>query len=191
MKKSLLLFILFGLILIVPLEVESVFAEKTISVQKTVNVDKTSLMNSISSLDRYSQILPKYIQSSQMIEENTVNMKIGLDWISIDTDVKFLEYSDHVTLEVISGDFKGTTLYVTMTEKTNNSSPNTQTDISAELSLKQSWHMGIITSFVTDDDIESMLNTSLNGLVEYAKNPTPLTILAEEKEKFCIFSLCF
>ncbi len=45
-------------------------------------------------------------------------MEIGLDWISIDVDVEFVESNDKMILEVISGDFKGTKLYVTLTEIT-------------------------------------------------------------------------
>ena len=188
--KILIILVLFLFIFVTGIS-ES-FAEKTVSIQKTVNVDKTSLIDSLSNLEKYSQILPDYIQSSRSIENNTGNMKIGLNWISIDTDIKILESSDKVTLEVISGDFKGTKLYVIMNEKNNaEKSLDEETNILAEIHLQRSWHMEILTSFISDNDIKSMLHTSLDGLVEYAKNPQTSEKIIEEKEKFCIFGLCF
>ena len=168
--------------------IQESFAEKTVSIQKTVDVDKISLFDSLSHLDKYSQILPDYIQFSKLIKQDVVNMKIGLDWISIDTDVKFKNYDNHVVLEVISGDFKGTTLDITMIQK---NLTYDETALTAQLSLQRSWHMEILTSFISDDDIESMLHTSLNGLVEYTKNPPSYENIVEEKEPFCIFGLCF
>ncbi|MBI1663509.1 MAG: hypothetical protein IS860_08485 [Nitrosopumilus sp.] len=178
-----------SLLLIAPISTSPVFAEKTTSIQKTVDVDKSSLINSISHLDKYSQILPDHIQSSKLIDDDIGNMKIGLDWISIDTDIKFIESHDHVVLEVISGDFQGTVLRITMIEKS--LSDNIATDVSADLSLQRSWHMGLLTSFVSDDDIESMLHTSLDELVKYSKNPPSYENIIEEKQQFCIFGLCF
>lgn len=168
-----------------------VFAEKTVSIQKTVDVDKKLLVDSISHLDRYSQILPDYIQSSKLIGDGVGNMKIGLDWISIDTDIKFVESDDDVTLEIISGDFKGTKLSIMMTDTSTSGGIFNQTDVFAELYLQQSWHMGILTSFVSDDDVESMLHTLLNGLVKFTKNPPSYENMVEEKQQFCIFGLCF
>ena len=169
----------------------SAFAEKTVSIQKTVDVDKISLIDSLSHLERYSQILPEYIQSSTVTENGIGKMKIGLDWISIDTDIKFTEFDENVILEVISGDFKGTKLNITIDEKTSSSNTKNKTIISAELSLQRSWHMGLLTSFVSDEDLESMLHTSLNGLVEFTKNPPTYENIVIEKEQFCIFGLCF
>ncbi len=52
--------------------------------------------------------------------------------------------------------------------------------------------MEIITSFVSDKNVKSMLNTSLDGLVEYTKNPPPPSErIVDDEEKFCIFSFCF
>lgn len=168
--------------------IQESFAEKTVSIQKTVDVDKFSLFDSLSHLEKYSQILPEYIQSSKLIKHDVVNMKIGLDWISIDTDIKFKNYDDHVVLEVISGDFQGTILDIEMISQPLTSD---ETVLSAELSLQRSWHMEILTSFISDDNIESMLHTSLNGLVEYTKNPPTYEEIVKEKEAFCIFGLCF
>ncbi len=164
------------------------FAEKIVSIQKTIDVDKLSIIDSISHLERYSQILPDYIQSSKLTKTDVGNMKIGLDWISIDTDIKFIKFNDRVTLEVISGDFKGTILDVILIEKP--LFPN-ETLLTANLSLQRSWHMEILTSFVSDTNIESMLHTSLNGLVGHTKNPPSYENLIKEKEPFCIFGLCF
>ena len=185
--------LLLGLVLflIIPAGTPSIFAEKIVSIQKTIDVDKISLVDTLSHLEKYSQILPDYIQSSKLIKDDVGNMKIGLDWISVDADVKFIESDDNVTLKVVSGDFKGTKLYVTMIEKLDAGNIQKKTDVSAELYLQRSWHMGLLTSFVSDDDVESMLHTSLNGLEKYAKNPPPYETITGEKESFCIFSLCF
>ena len=156
-----------------------------------MDIDKLSLIDSLSHLERYSQILPDYIQSSKLIDVGVGNMKIGLDWISIDTNVRFIESDDNVVLEVISGDFKGTTLYIMMTEKHSSDNTLNETNISAELFLQRSWHMEILTSFVSDDDVESMLYASLTGLIEYTRNPPSSKNIVEEKQQFCIFGLCF
>jgi hypothetical protein len=78
-----------------------------------------------------------------------------------------------------------------MTEKTNPGNVSDETNISAEINLQRSWTMKLLTSFISDDDIESMLHTSLDGLVEYTKNPRTSENVAEEKESFCIFGFCF
>ena len=180
-----IILILFSVVLFSTIIGADAFAEKSASIKKTVNVDKESIVDTLSNLGEYSQILPDYIQSSRITDDNIANMKIGLDWITVDTEIKFVESNDGAVLEVISGDFKGTTLDVTMHDR-----PDVKkTDVIAELNLQTSWYMGIITSFVSDDDIESMLHTSLDGLVEYIKNPQPVEKI--EEEKFCIFSLCF
>lgn len=177
--------ILFGIV-----GISDSFAEKTVSIQRTVDADKESLEYSLNSLEKYSEILPKYIQSSDLIGEKKANMKIGLDWISIDADVKSLHSEDLFTLEVLNGNFKGTQLYIILTEDYRDYSERTR--IVAELNLKQSWHMELFTSFVSDEDIESMLYTSLDGLVDYTKNPPSNSDQSfDKKEKFCLFGLCF
>ncbi len=176
-----------SLLLIIPIGTQSIFAEEVVSIQRTVDVDKESLTDTLSNLEKYPQILPDYIQSSRLIGDNTAHMKIGLDWITIDAEVKFLESDNKVTLEVISGDLKGTKLYVVMSEKTNTE----KTDVLAEIHLQMSWYMEILTSWVSEKDIKSMLNTSLDGLVEYTKNPPTSEKIVEEEKRFCIFSLCF
>jgi len=82
------------------------FAEKTISIQDTVHANKDSLTGLITSLDLYSQIFPDHIKSSQLIKNNTANMKIGLDWLTTSMDVTAKESGDMVTLEVMSGVLK-------------------------------------------------------------------------------------
>ncbi len=175
-----------SLLLIIPIGIQSTFAEEIVSIQSTVDVDKESLTDTLSNLEKYPQILPDYIQSSRLIGDNTADMKIGLDWITINADIKFVESDDKVTLEVISGDLKGTKLYVEMSEKS-----NTKTDVSAEIHLKMSWYMEILTSWVSEKDIKIMLNTSLDEVVEYTKNPPASEKIVEEEKRFCIFSLCF
>ena len=178
-------------ILVCTVGIQESFAEKIVSIQKNADVDKTSLTKSLIDLENYSHILPDYIQSSRLVGDNVGNLKIGLDWISIDTDVKFVESGDKITLEVISGDFKETTLSVMMTEKISSGNIPDETDISAEINLQRSWTMNLLTSFVSDDDLESMLHTSLDGLVEYSKNPQTSENVVEKKELFCIFGFCF
>ena len=191
--KILFLGLILFLIIIIPAGTLSVFAEKIVSVQKIIGVDKLSLIDTLSHLEVYSQILPNYIQSSKLISNDVGNLKIGLDWISIDTNIKFIESDENVILEVISGDFKGTKLYITMIEKSNVDDTKHETDVLAKLYLQRSWHMELLTSFVSDSDVESMLHTSLNGLEKYAQNspPQPYEKVTKEKEPFCIFSLCF
>ena len=157
-----------------------------VSVEKMVSVDKIPLVNAISDLEKYRYVLPDYVQSSKLVDENIGNLKIGLGWISVDANVKLSRIDDEIVLKVISGDFKDTHLFVTVDE-IDPSIPNTR--IFAELSLQHSWHVGILTSFVSDDDLKSMLYTSIERLVEYTKNPVTETVAQEEK--FCIFFLCF
>lgn len=171
--------------------IQESFAEKIVSIQKNVDVDKVSLTKSLIDLENYSHILPDYIQSSRLVGDGVGNLKIGLDWISVDTDIGFKEHDDEIVLEVISGDFKKTTLSIMMTEKTNPGNISDETNVTAEINLQRSWTMKLLTSFISDDDIESMLHTSLDGLVEYAKNPRTSENTVEEKEPFCIFGFCF
>ena len=182
----------FGFLLIVSIGPQSVFAEKVFSIQKTVDVNKDSLISSFFSLDKYSQIFPDRIKSSHFIGDNTANMKIGLDWLTTSADVTIVESDDKVTLEIISGDFKGTKLYVTMSEKdSTNDTLGEKTDVLVEMHLQMSWYLGLFAPFVSDDDMESMLYSSLVKITEYTKNPQIPEKIVEEKEKFCIFGFCF
>ena len=69
--------------------------------------------------------------------------------------------------------------------------PEEKTDVSAKIYLQMSWYMEILTSFVSDNNIKSMLNSNLDRLVEYSKNPQIAERVVEEKEEICIFNLCF
>jgi len=71
-----LIWVIIPLVLIGIIGIQESFAEKIVSIQKTVDVDKKSLIDSLSNLEKYSQILPDYIQSSRLIEDNKIILEV-------------------------------------------------------------------------------------------------------------------
>ena len=180
------------IILLFLISIPEIFAEKTITIQKIVDIDKKSLTDSLSSLELYSQIFPNYIKQSKPINNDIVKMKIGTSLFKVDANVKYTGSNSKSKLEIISGDFKGTKIYVIMSElKQDSKKLNDLTKVRIKVDLETNWIMTGIILFASDDDIKHALYSNLDTLVKYSKNPTIQEIVFEEEDKFCIFNLCF
>ncbi len=170
-----------------------VYAERIISVEKTLPTESTKLMQVISDLEVYPQILPENIKSSTILngEGNLAKMSFNLEFISIDADIKYLSISpNEVVLEVVSGDLKGTKFTGILSE-IKDSQGNEATLVNASLDLKISWYLSLITNFISDENIKSMLNTALQEFSNYANNPQPAQTIDSENEKTCFLFWCW
>jgi len=164
-----------------------VFAERVISIEKTIPTESEKLVRVFSDLEAYPQILPKNIESSTILneEENIARMTFRLEGIWIDADIKYLSPSSDISIiEVVSGDLKGTKLTGIFTD-IQDSQINEATLVKANLELKTSWYISLVTMFITDENIESMLNTVLGEFSNYANNPQPAQSIEKENEKTC------
>jgi len=164
-----------------------VFAERVISIEKTIPTESEKLVRVFSDLEAYPQILPKNIESSTILneEENIARMTFRLEGIWIDADIKYLSPSSDISIiEVVSGDLKGTKLTGIFTD-IQDSQINEATLVKANLELKTSWYISLVTMFITDENIESMLNTVLGEFSNYANNPQPAQTIEKENEKTC------
>lgn len=164
-----------------------VFAERVISIEKTLPTEREKLMQVFSDLEAYPDILPEHIESSTIINkgENIAKMKLRFQGISTDANVKYLSTSPNTSvIEVVSGDLKGTKFTGTFSD-----TQNSKTLVKVNLELKTSWYISLATMFVSDDNIESMMNTSLVAFSNYANDPQPAKSI--EKEKTCFLLWCW
>lgn len=170
-----------------------VFAERIVSIEKTLPTEREKLVNVISDLKVYPQVLPENIKSSTILNEaeNISKMTFNFEFITLDADIQYRSTSqDKITLEVISGDLKGTTLTGKLTD-IEYSQSSMGTNVEAEMDLKISWYLNLLTAFVSDENIESMLHTSLNQFSIYANNPQPAKTIPDEPEKSCFLVWCW
>ena len=169
------------------------FAERIVSFDKTLPTEKEKLVKVFSDLQSYPQVMPNNIQSSiiQNSEENISKMTFKFKFITVDADVKYHSTSpDFVMLEVVSGDLKGTTLTGELTD-VENAQGTTGTNVKTELDLKISWYLNLATAFISDKNIESMLDSSLDKFSAYANNPQPAETLEKEPEETCFLMWCW
>lgn len=170
-----------------------VFAERIISIEKTLPTESKKLMQVFSDLEVYPQILPENIKSSTILngEGNIAKMSFSLEFISIDADIKYLSPSpNEAILEVVSGDLKGTKFTGTLSE-IKDSQGDVATLVKTSLDLKISWYLSLVTYFISDENIESMLNTALQQFSNYANNPQPTQTIDNESEKTCFLFWCW
>ena len=170
-----------------------VYAERIISIEKTLPTEREKLVKIFSDLQVYPQVLPENIQSSTLLseEENISKMTFKFEFITMDADIKYQStFPDKITLEVVSGDLKGTTLTGILTD-VEYSQGRMGTSVKTDLDLKISWYLSLLTSFVSDENIESMLHTSLNQFSIYANNPQPAKTIEAEPEKNCFLFWCW
>ena len=169
-----------------------VFAERIVTIEKTLPTEKEKLVQVISDLKSYPHVLPENIKKSTILnqEENISKMTFKVEFLTVDADVKYYSFSpDNITLEVVSGDLKGTTLKGELKE-IEYSQESKGTNVKAELDLKISWYLNLATSFISDENIESMLHSSLEQFSIYANNPPPEPVEAEP-EKTCFLIWCW
>jgi len=169
------------------------FAERIVSIEKTLPTEKEKLVQVFSDLQAYPKVLPKNIKSSTILneEENISKMTFKFKIITVDADIKYYSTSpDIVILEVVSGDLKGTTLTGELTD-IENFQGSKGTNVKTDLDLKISWYLSLITAFISDENIESMLDSSLEQFSIYANNPQPAETFEKEPEETCFLVWCW
>ena len=189
-QHMILVFLVIVCISLIPVQV---FAERIVSIEKTLPTEREKLVKIFSDLQVYPQVLPENIQSSTILseEENISKMTFKFEFITMDADIKYQSTSqDKIILEVVSGDLKGTTLTGILTD-IEYSQGRMGTSVKTDLDLKISWYLSLLTSFVSDENIESMLHTSLNQFSIYANNPQPAKTIEAEPEKNCFLFWCW
>ena len=170
-----------------------VFADRVITIERTIPTNSQKLMEVFSDLEVYPQILPQNIRSSNLLnnQENISKMTIGVENIWIEADVKYFSPSpDTAVLEIVSGDLKGTKLTGVFSGIINPQGKES-TFVTASLDLKISWYFSLATLFISDENIESMLNTGLIEFSNYANNSQPSQPSPEQKEKSCFLLWCW
>jgi len=170
-----------------------VFGERIISIEKILPTESKKLMQVFSDLEVYPQVLPENIKSSRFLneEENLAKMSFNLEIISIDSEIKYLSPSpNEVILEVVSGDLKGTKFTGILSE-IKDSEDNVSTLVKTSVDLKISWYLSLATYFISDENIESMLNTALQEFSNYANNPKSTQTIDSKNEETCFLFWCW
>lgn len=186
-------FLVFLVIVSISLIPAQAFAERIVSIEKTLPTEKEKLVQVFSDLQVYPQVLPKNIKSSTILneEENISKMTFKFKIITVDADIKYYSTSpDIVILEVVSGDLKGTTLTGELTD-IENFQGSKGTNVKTDLDLKISWYLSLVTAFISDEHIESMLDSSLEQFSIYANNPQPAKTFEKEPEETCFLVWCW
>ncbi len=189
-KNRILVILVIASISLIPVQV---FAERIVSFEKTLPTDKEKLVEVFSDLESYPQVLPNNVKSSVIVnaEENISKMTFKFKIITVDADVKSYSPSpDRIILEVVSGDLKGTTLTGKLTD-IENFQGSMGTNVKTDLDLKISWYLSLATAFISDENIESMLASSLDKFSSYANNPQPAETLEKEPEETCFLVWCW
>ena len=186
-------FLVFLVIVSISLIPAQAFAERIVSIEKTLPTEKEKLVQVFSDLQVYPQVLPKNIKSSTILneEENISKMTFKFKIITVDAEVKYYSTSpDIVILEVVSGDLKGTTLTGELTD-IENFQGSKGTNVKTDLDLKISCYLSLVTAVISDEHIESMLDSSLEQFSIYANNPQPAEIIEKEPEETCFLVWCW
>ena len=118
-------------------------------------------------------------------------MTFKFEFITMDADIKYQSTSpDKIILKVVSGDLKGTTLTGKLTD-IENFQGSMGTNVKTDLDLKISWYLNLATAFISDENIESMLASSLDKFSSYANNPQRAETLEKEPEETCFLVWCW
>jgi len=169
-----------------------VFAERIISIEKIVPNESEQLMQVLSDFDAYPSIFPENIKSSNIIndEENISKVTFTLEGIKIDADLKYTEPSvNESVIEVVSGDLQGTKLIANFTAQQDEQG-NEVTIVNASVDVRISWYLSVVLWFISDENIESALNTALDEFSIYANNPQPPKEIIEVEET-CFLLWCW
>lgn len=162
--------ILFLLVLSQP-----VFADRQFSFEKVVDINKDSLQKSLTDLDSLQKIFPQHVKSVESKfgdnEKSYAKMTLGFGGFAIDSDIELTNHSDSThTIEIISGDLKGTKMTTAFTETWGyDGVPNQGTVVEIDMSLQTSGYLSLI-GLAPDDAIIYSLDRSLLDIVSYAKS---------------------
>lgn len=177
--------LIFSVVLLVFLP-QPIFAQKTLSVQHNVDGNRDLLLGTFYGLENYASILPDHVKASRLLEDDVIYLKIGTGLISTDANVKRMMIDNMIIFDIISGDLKDTRISISLDDNLN---PET-VKVSIDLELHTSWYLQTALYFVSDDDIESFLFSSIEAVADYSANPQSNPVIQEEP-LFCVLGFCF
>ena len=163
------------LVLFLVVFLQPAFAERQFSFEKVVDINKNTLQNSLTDLDSLQKIFPQNVKSVESKfeteEKSYAKMTIGLGGFSINSDIELTNHPDSKhTIEIISGDLRGTKLITALTETWGfDGVPNQGTVVEIDMTLHTSGYLSLI-GLAPDDAIIYSLDRSLLDIVSYAKS---------------------
>lgn len=149
------------------------YADREINVQTVANVNEQSLLAAISDLQNYPQIFPDNVKSVNLLnnQTNLVNMNAGVNGVFFDTQAVYQQSPNGTyTVQVVSGDLKGTTLTTELNKTWGfNGTPGMGTIANISLDLKTSGFLSWMLSFVPDSSLNYALQNGFSKFVDYAE----------------------
>lgn len=162
------------------------FAERNFSLEKIVDINKDVLEDSLTDLNAFPKIFPENVKSVKLVQDNEktiAEMVLGFSGFSIKSqvEVKNQPNSKH-TIEVISGDLRGTKLVTSLTKTWSYSGvPDEGTIVEMDMTLKTSGFLALV-ALATDDTIVYSLDRSLVDIVSYIKSDPEKEEISENEE---------
>jgi len=158
------------IVLLVIFTPQDVFAEKSIQFEKILDIQKEDLEEILLDLNNLPKIFPNNIKSVEFVEDQddrtlakTVLTINGFDFSSHILYTK--ETAERHTMEIVSGDLKGTKLYITLNETWGfDGTPNTGTLINVRMNLQFSGVSSLL-GFIPDDSIRYVFDKFLIDVV--------------------------
>jgi hypothetical protein len=168
---------LLALFLVFTVTVSSIplsYADRLVNYQTVANVKEESLVKVMSDGSNYPQIFPSNVRYVKILDNKTnlVEMNAGIDGVFFDTQAIYKHNPDgKYTLEVISGDLKGTTMTTELKKTWSfDGKPGKGTIADVSLDLKTSGFLSWILGFVPDSSLSFALENGFARFVEYAKS---------------------
>ncbi|MGB6464357.1 MAG: hypothetical protein WBF38_09070 [Nitrosotalea sp.] len=166
------IFSLIAIIVLVP-SMPLSYADREIDVQTVANVNEQSLLAVISDLQNYPQIFPDNIKSVNLLnnQTNLVDMNAGVNGVFFDTQAVYQQSPNGTyTVQVVSGDLKGTTLTTELNKTWGfDGAPGMGTIANISLDLKTSGFLSWMLSFVPDSSLNYALQNGFSKFVDYAE----------------------
>ena len=148
------------------------FAERNISFEKVLDINKDSFQAVMLDLKNMPLIFPDFIESVEPTNnEEIANIVLNLNGFHIYSKIKYSdERVDWHTLEVITGDMRGTKLSTKLDETWGFSgAPNQGTIVNIEMDLQYSGWSSFL-GFVSDDTLRYSMNKFLTSTVSFANS---------------------
>jgi ribosome-associated toxin RatA of RatAB toxin-antitoxin module len=166
------IFSLIAIIILVP-SMPLSYADREINVQTVANVKEQSLLAAISDLQNYPQIFPDNVKSVSLLnnQTNLVDMNAGVNGVFFDTQAVYQQSPNGTyTVQVLSGDLKGTTLTTELNKTWGfDGTPGMGTIANISLDLKTSGFLSWMLSFVPDSSLNYALQNGFSKFVNYAE----------------------
>jgi hypothetical protein len=166
------IFSLIAIVILVP-SMPLSYADREINVQTVANVKEQSLLAAISDLQNYPQIFPDNVKSVNLLnnQTNLVDMNAGVNGVFFDTQAVYQQSPNGTyTVQVTSGDLKGTTLTTELNKTWGfDGTPGMGTIANISLDLKTSGFLSWMLSFVPDSSLNYALQNGFSKFVNYAE----------------------